>query len=178
MTDFEEINAIAEETFAAGGTGQSIQGSGQLSVDEATRATLPQLRYADAVHAALGAFEVLPDALDTGLRVEDLNGPSELYIRLEWLPAHDDLVPDALSKAGLIVRWSHLAGWSARSGDDLAGLDVDEIADPVTVAEAAMHAALCGLGCACETSPPGRWEHALYLEIALVHYDERGPRER
>lgn len=165
------MSAIEEQS--ADSTGQSIQGSSQLSVDDATRDTLPQLRYADAVHAALCAIEVLPDAVDTGLHVEDLNGPRELFIRLEWLPGHDDLVPDALSKAGLVVRWSHLAGWSACSGAELVDIDVDEIADPVTVAEAAMHAVLCGLGCACEKPPPGRWEHALYLEIALVNYEER-----
>ncbi|MEV6544428.1 hypothetical protein [Streptomyces sp. NPDC051665] len=165
------MSAIEEQS--AGSSGQSIQGSGQLSVDDATRDTLPQLRYADAVHAALGAIEVLPDALDTGLRVEDLNGPRELFIRLEWLPGHDDLVPDALSKAGLVVRWSHLAGWSACSGAELVDIDVDDIADPVTVAEAAMHAVLCGLGCACEKPAPGRWEHAIYLEIALANYEER-----
>ncbi|MFJ9382117.1 hypothetical protein, partial [Streptomyces sp. NPDC101455] len=160
------MSAIEEQS--ASGAGQSIQGSGQLSVDEATRDTLPHLRYADAVHAALCAFEVLPDFLDMGLRVEDLHGPRELYIRLEWLPGHDDLVPDALSKAGLVVRWSHLAGWSACSGDEVADIDVDELADPVTVADAAMHAALCGLDCACEKSPLGRWEHAVYLDIALA----------
>jgi hypothetical protein len=165
------VSAIEEQS--AGSTGQSIQGSGQLSVDDATRDTLPQLRYADAVHAALRAIEVLPDAVDTGLRVEDLNGPRELFIRLEWLPGHDDLVPDALSKAGLVVRWSHLAGWSACSGAELVDIDVDELADPLTVAEAAMHAVLCGLACACEKPPPGRWEHAVYLDIALVAYEER-----
>jgi hypothetical protein len=165
------VSAIEEQ--AVGSAGQSIQGSSQMSVDDATRATLPQLRYADAVHAALDAIEVLPDTLDTGLRVEDLNGPRELFIRLEWRPGHDDLVPDALNKAGLVVRWSHLAGWSACSGAELVDLDVDELADPVTVAEAAMHAVLCGLGCACEKPPPGRWEHAVYLDIALVAYEER-----
>lgn len=165
------MSAIEEQP--AGSTGQSIQGSSQLSVDDATRDTLPQLRYADAVHAALAAIEVLPDTLDMGLRVEDLNGPRELFIRLEWRPSHDDLVPDALNKAGLVVRWSHLAGWSACSGAELVAIDVDEIAAPVTVAEAAMHAVLCGLSCTCEKPPPGRWEHAVYLDIALVAYEER-----
>lgn len=161
-----------DETGTAG-PGQSIHGSGRLSVDDATRDTLPQMRYADAVHAALRAIEVLPDSVETGLRDEDLNGPRELFIRLEWLPGHDDLVPEALRTAGLTVRWSHLAGWLVRSGDEVDEFDVDELADPDTIADRAMHAVLCGLGCACEKTPRGRWEHAVYLDIALVNYDER-----
>ncbi|MBK3575105.1 hypothetical protein JHN63_15050 [Streptomyces sp. MBT65] len=163
----------ALEEQPAGGTGQSIQGGSQLSVDDATRDPLPQLRYADAVHAALRPIDLLPDALDVGLHIEDMNGPRELFIRLEWLPGHDDLVPDELNTAGLVVRWSHLAGWSACSGAERVGFDIDELADPATVAETAMHAVLCGLSCACEKPAPGRWEHAVYLEIALVAYDER-----
>ncbi|AVV46429.1 hypothetical protein PYK79_45110 [Streptomyces sp. ID05-04B] len=165
----------AIEERAAGVSGQSIHDSGRLSVDGATRATLPHLPYADAVDRALAAMEFLPDTIETGMRKEP--GPSgqrELFLRLEWLPGHDDLVPDAICASGLVVQWSHLAGWSARADDDLVALAIADLANPALVADAAMHAALHGLRCACEKpDADGRWEQAVYLDIALVAYDER-----
>ncbi|MFI1030772.1 hypothetical protein [Streptomyces sp. NPDC020951] len=163
-----------EEARSAGASGKSIHDSG-LSVDGATRATLPQQRYADALHAALDALQLLPDTLRAGLRIEPPRGPRELYVELEWLPGHDDLVPAAAQMDGLTVAWSHLAGWSVRCGPDVVALDVDKLAAPTLIADAAMHAALYGIGRGRPEPPdPGaRWEHAVYLDIALVAYDER-----
>lgn len=163
----------AVERPAVVGIGKSIR-RGVLSLDTATRATLPHLPYADAVHAALVALALVPDVLEAGVRRESDSVRQLLFARLEWLPGHDDLVPDAGRAEGLTVEWSHPGGWSARTGTDLAVLDVDEIAHPDVVADAALHAALCGLRCACER-PDGaaRWEQAVYLDVALVAYDER-----
>lgn len=154
--------------------GKSIPDSGELSVDGATRATLPQLRYADAVYTALAALQLLPDLVETGMRREP-GGARELFSRLEWLPGHDDLVRPAMRQDGLTLEWSHMAGWLQHSGNDALAPEIDLIADPDTVAETALHAALCGMRCSCEKPPPGRWDDAVYLEIALARYDERPP---
>jgi hypothetical protein len=167
------VTAIEEQ--AAATAGKSTRDDTRLSVGDATRATLPQLRYADAVLAALDAMTLSPDRLETGMRRESGGTRRELFLRLEWWPKHEELAPDDVREAGLTVEWSHLAGWSARVGDDLVALDVDDLADPDVIAEAALHAALCGLRCACVKSPgpDARWEHAVYLDIALTAYDER-----
>ncbi|MFF0598092.1 hypothetical protein [Streptomyces antibioticus] len=165
-----------EETRAAANPGKSIRDGSQPSVDTATRATLPQLAYADAIDAALAEMTLPPDVLETGVRRERDSNRRELFLRLEWLPGHDDLVTYAMQADGMVVEWSHLAGWSARTGADVDGWDVDELADPAVIAEATMHAALCGLRCTCVMAPGGsdaRWEHAVYLDIALVAYAER-----
>jgi len=162
------MSAVEERLAAV--TGKSIH----LSVDGATRATLPHLPYADAIHTALVALGMVPDVLETGVRVETGSPRRLLFLRLEWLPGHDDLVPYAAQAGGLVVEWAHPGGWSARVGDDLTVLDLNEIADPAVVADAAMHSALCGPQCGCERSDGGvRWEHAVYLDIALAAYDER-----
>lgn len=167
------MSAIEER--AAGVSGQSIHDSGRLSVDDATRATLPQQFYGDAVDRALAAIEFLPDLIEAGMRREP--GPSgqrELFLRLEWLPGHDDLVPYPLQADGLVVQWSHRAGWSVRSGDDLHALPVDELADPALVADAAMHAALHGLRCPCEQpDPEARWANAVYVDLGIARFEER-----
>ncbi|MGW1035045.1 hypothetical protein ACWD4Z_23015 [Streptomyces antibioticus] len=166
----------AVEERSAADPGKSIRDGSQPSVDTATRATLPQLAYADAIDAALAEMTLLPDLLETGVRRERGTGQRELFLRLEWLPGHDDMVTYAMQADGMVVEWSHLAGWSARTGADLVGWDVDELADPDVIAEAAMHAALCGLRCDCVKAPgadTARWDHAVYLDIALVAYAER-----
>lgn len=168
------MTAIEEQ--AADVAGKSTRDSVALSVGDATRATSPHLRYGDAVDRALSALEFLPDTVEAGMRKESgPHGVRELFLRLEWLPGHDDLIPDDVRASGLVVQWSHLAGWSVRSGDDLVAVDVDDLADPALIADAAMHAALHGLRCSCEKPDAGlgRWEHAVYLDIALVAYDER-----
>lgn len=161
-----------------GGPGKYTRDGSQPDVGQVTRAlTLPQLPYADAVHAALDALKFLPDALEAGVRTETPGRQRELFLRLDWLPGHDDLVLPAMAADGLTVMWSHLAGWATRSGDDLLVLDLTELAAPALVADAAMHAALHGLRCACERPDTwGRWDHALELDIALVNYAEREAR--
>ena len=169
------MSAIEETRTAAVTVGKDTGDGIQSPAGESTPvlAGLPQRSYAQAVHAALCAIEVLPDYVESGERVEVFDGQPELFVRLEWLPGHDDLAPVALQAAGLVVQWSHLAGWSVCSGADVAEFDVDELADPDTVAERCMHAVLCGLGCACEKPPRGRWERAAALNAALSAFDER-----
>lgn len=165
------MSAIEETNTAAEAAGKSTQ----LSLGEATLLTLPQLPYADAVHAALDELAFLPDTLETGVRTETTAAPHrELFLRLEWLPGNDDLVPAAVKTDGLVVQWSHLIGWSLRSGDDLVVLELlAELAAPALVADVAMHAALCGMRCTCERpDPAARWSEAVHLDIALVRYDE------
>lgn len=166
------MSAIEETNAAAAAAGKSTQ----LSLGEATRLTLPQLPYADAIHAALAALEFLPDTVEAGVRTETIERPHrELFLRLEWLPGNDDLVPAALQTDGLIVQWSHMTGWSLRTGDDLVVLtSLDDLADPFVVADVAMHAALYGLRCTAERpDTAARWSEAVHLDIALVRYDER-----
>jgi hypothetical protein len=167
-----------EETGAAGSV-KSTQGSSRLPVGDATRTlSLPHLPYGDAVHAALAEFVMLPDTFDAGVRTETVGGRRELFLSLEWLPGHDDLVPPAVQAEGMTVQWSPLVGWSVRSGDDVAFLGVDELADPAVIAEAAMHAALCGIGCTCVKAPGARarWSEAACLDTALAEFDERPAR--
>ncbi|MFJ2514664.1 hypothetical protein ACIQJX_35155 [Streptomyces griseoviridis] len=145
---------------------------------DATRLALPQAPYADAVHAALTTLRTLPDLVDVGVRREQLSGPGELFIRAEWLPGHDDLLPVRVREAGLTVQWSHVTGWSLVSGDDLAiPTALDVLAAPEVVAVTAMHAAVHGLVCVCESLPdPGaRWEHAAALDAALARYEDGEP---
>lgn len=167
-----------DEARAADGTEKSTRDGSQPSVGDATRAAgLPQLPYGDAVHAALAGAGLVPDTLETGVRVEGQNygaGRRELFLRLEWLPGHEDLA-DVHRQAGMTLAWSHLAGgWSFLFGDDLVVLDLDELAAPDLIAEAVLTAAVDGFGMVW-TAPPGaaRWEYAPELDIALVHFDQR-----
>ena len=82
------MTAIDEQTAHA--AGKSTHSSGQLPVGDATRAMLPQDPYAAAVRAALAALRFQPDAVETGVRQEP-GGGRELFLRLQWLPGHDDL---------------------------------------------------------------------------------------
>ena len=156
------------------GEGKSTRDDGsQLSVGDATRTlTLPQLPYGDAVYAELAAHGVAPEFLETGLRGKP--GLPELYFRLCWTPGHP-VLSDAVEPYGLTLAWSHVTGWSAH---DCEGghilLDLDVLAAPKVVKEAAEHFAQHRLGDGWEPSDrTARWEHALYLDIALVRFDER-----
>lgn len=170
------MSAIEETAHAAGDAGKSIPDSGQLSVDEATRATLPQTRYADAIHTALVGYGLAPDLYRTGMRREaPASSLPELYIRATWQPGNAALAP-AVADHGLTVDWSHRAGWTLTAAGDPVVLPADELAAPDTVAEAALHAAMDGPACDCDLAPlpeSARWEHAIYLDIALTAYDER-----
>ncbi|NUP19847.1 MAG: hypothetical protein HOZ81_27965 [Streptomyces sp.] len=166
------MTAIEERHTAA--PGKSTHDSGQLSAGGATRAlTLPHLPYADAVHAALRAVEVVPDLVEVGVRTETFDGQRELFARLEWLPGHDDLVPADVQAAGLVVHWSHLAGWSVCAGADVVVLDADDLADPALIADAALHAAVYGLAEKWVIPFEARWQYARELDSALVEFDER-----
>ncbi|MFF6825019.1 hypothetical protein [Streptomyces longwoodensis] len=168
------MSAVDEPRRSGGAGGEAGKSIHPMTVDDATRAVLPQLAYADAVWAAHETLELIPDALETGVRAESPGGGQELFIRLEWLPGHDDLLHPAVRRDGLTVEWSHLAGWIVRSGADVHAPPVDQLAAPEAVAWLSMHAALCRPGCACaKREDSGRWEHAVYLEIAIGHYTER-----
>ncbi|MEU0110165.1 hypothetical protein ABZ313_33075 [Streptomyces sp. NPDC006251] len=158
--------------------GKSTQGSSQLSVGEATRTlTLPHLPYADAVLAALDAAGLQPAAVEAGLR-RGRTGTPELYARAVW-PAGSPALSDAARARGLTVAWSHVTGWSAHDAEEnCALLDVDSLAAPELVADAAQHHARSGVDEARPWVPPaeGRWSEAVYLDIALSLFDEKdGP---
>ncbi|MFE3855268.1 hypothetical protein ACFXPN_29570 [Streptomyces griseorubiginosus] len=162
---------------AAGvGSGKSTQDSGQLSVGDATWAlTLPQLPYADAVHAELLAVAMPPSALEAGVR-RGRAGGDELFLRAVW-PAGTALLGDPVRPYGLTIAWSHVTGWAAHDADGhTLLLDVDVLAAPALIAHAALHLAGQRLdGGESWTPPPGpaRWGEAVYLDIALAHYEDR-----
>lgn len=167
------MTAIEETTAPAGGTaGKSTHDSTLLPVGDATQPALPQEPYGQAVFAALDELRLLPDIIETGIRREP-GGGRELFLRLEWLPTHDDLVRPAMQQDGLTLEWSHLGGWLARSGTDAVGPDIDPLADPALVADTALHTALHGMHCACDKPHRTRlWEHAEALTTALTAYNE------
>jgi len=131
--------------------------------------TLPHLPYGDAVHAELAAAGLPPDLLDAGLRTEAPGGRRELYLTLSWLMGH----PDLHDPTELDLMWSHLIGWSARIDDTVRVLDVDELAAPALLADAVLHLAVHGLEQEWVIPFEARWQDALELDIALVHFDER-----
>lgn len=151
--------------------GKSTQGSSQLSVGDATRTlALPHLPYADAVLAALDVAGMPPTVVEAGLR--DLRSP-ELFMRFVWPVGTADGVRDK----GLTLAWSHVTGWSAHDVDGVAELlDVDALADPRLIALAALD--LAEEGPDLKWSQPdgvgGRWSEAVYLDVALAHFDENG----
>lgn len=157
----------------ASADGKCTRDSGPLSVGEATRTlTLPQAPYADAVHAALDAVGMAPAVLEVGLRDTRPRTP-ELFLRLVW-PAGHAALAEAVTGAGLTLAWSHVTGWSAHNGDGEAELlDVDPLAAPQLLAAAAEVLTAQGL---TRWSPPGdapaRWSEAVYLDLALVRFEE------
>jgi hypothetical protein len=168
------VSAI-EETGTAGPV-KSTQGGSRPSVGDATRdRTLPQLPYADAVHAELLAVCMPPAAVETGVR--DGSGGPELFLRAVW-PAGTALLEERVRSNGLTLAWSPVTGWSAHDAYDTCRLlDVDALADPRLIAHAALHLAEEPLDEGATWAPPpglGRWSEAVYLDIALAHYDERG----
>lgn len=161
-----------EETRTATQTGKSTRGGAQLPAGEATRTlTLPHPPYADAVHVELAAVGLRPDVLEAGLRTGTTGG-GELFLRLVWLP-HNPGLSDAVMPHGLTLAWSHVTGWSTRTGGDVVLLDVHEFSAPAVIADAARH--LADHGHAGEWLQPchARWEHAHALDHALAAWEDR-----
>lgn len=158
-----------------GSTGKSTRDGSQLSVGEATRVLmLPQLPYADAVHAELRAVGLLPACYEAGLR-QGLAGAAELFVRAVW-PAGAPALADRARPRGLTIAWSHVTGWSAHDADEhCVLLDADALAAPELVVDAALHHARHGIDETRPWVPPvdGRWSEAVYLDIALGHFEER-----
>lgn len=157
-------------------SGKSTRDSGRLSPGEATWALmLPQLPYGDAVHAQLLGVCMPPASFEAGVR-RGLTGAEELYLRAVW-PAGTHLLGDKVREYGLTIAWSHVNGWSAHDIDEhCLLLDVDALADPLTIAHAALHLAEEPLDGGEPWTPPpyaGRWDDAVYLDIALANYDEQ-----
>lgn len=166
--------SAVEESRPAAVVGKSTQGS-PLPVGDATRLLmLPQLPYADAVHAELLAARLTPSAFEAGLR-RGRTGASELYVRAVW-PVGAPLLGEAVRPYGLTIAWSHVTGWSAHDIDEHCQLlDVDALADPRLIAHAALHLTCEPLTGDAWTPPfQGRWGEALHLDIALADFEERG----
>lgn len=174
------MSAIDERPAAAAPRKSTLDS--KLSVGEATWAlTLPHLPYGDAIHAALTAAGLLPAVLDAGLLPAELDaglqngkrGAGELFLRLLWLPGSRRLGETARAD-GLTVAWSHVTGWSAhdRHGGRVL-LDVDTLADPALIADAAQHFTRHGLAHGWVSPFAARWSEAVYLDIALCNFDER-----
>ncbi|MFE9923300.1 hypothetical protein ACFYQA_17445 [Streptomyces sp. NPDC005774] len=173
-----------EETGTAP-VGKSTQDGGlPLSVGDATRTlTLPHLPYADAVHTELKAVGLPPMVLEVGVRQEESRPygskpgiVSVLFMRLVW-PAGSPALGDSVRHAGLTLVWSHVTGWTVRHGHDEAVLlGIDPLASPEVLAFAARFMARHRLPGAWE--PPAgvvaRWSEAVYLDIALAYYEDRG----
>ncbi|NUS29781.1 MAG: hypothetical protein HOV92_36960 [Streptomyces sp.] len=162
-----------EATSAAAQVGKSTRGGGQPSVGDATRPlTLPHLPYGDAVHAELAVSGLEPDTVEAGVRREP-GGPQELFLTVSWSPGHPDLYAE-LWPSGLTLSWSHLTGWSTHDGDTVRVLaDVDALAPPALIADAALHLAVFGLDTVWVPPVGGRWEHAGVLDGALEEFAAR-----
>lgn len=168
-----------EETRAADGLGKDIRGGNTLSVDgvhpalDALTAVYPHVAYGQAVYAELVSEELRPEVFEAGVRINS-TGTRELFLRMVWPPNHPGLGEKA-REDGLLLRWSHVHGWSAHDRDVTGGLlDVEMLAEPVLVTDLALHLAEHGLG--CEWVPPfvARWEEAAALDVALAAWDDQG----
>lgn len=151
------------------GTGKSTR-EGNATRTPVLTLSVPQLPYGDAVHAALAAAGLPPDVMDAGVRTEHGSSRRELHLALSWLRDHPALTgPERMD-----LLWSHLTGWAVRIEEDIVLLDVDELADPALLVDAAAHFARHGITGEEWVVPFGaRWEHALELDIATMHFDER-----
>lgn len=166
MSAIDETNAAA----TADGAGKDIRDGSRPPADGVhPAAVFPHLAYGDAVHAELACAGLTPDMLDAGLRTEEPGGTRELFMTVSWLTRN----PDLDEPVRLDLTWSHLTGWAARVDDDVVLLDVDELAAPALIADAARHFARHGLSREWVIPFQARWGDALELDIALVHFDER-----
>ncbi|MFF8034884.1 hypothetical protein [Streptomyces sp. NPDC016626] len=157
--------------------GKSTQDGSRLSVGDATRTlALPQVPYADAVHAALDAVAMPPEVIEVGVRANRPTAP-ELFARCVW-PVGSPLLDDEARAAGLTLAWSHVTGWTAHTAyDEAETLAVDVLAPPAVLAHAALHMAEYGLHRPWQPpAGPARWSEAVYLDVALGLFDEKdGP---
>ncbi|MFG2516000.1 hypothetical protein [Streptomyces sp. NPDC048584] len=160
-------------TDETGLVGKSTQDSSRLSPGDATRIlVLPQLPYADAVYDALCAAALQPSCYEAGVR-RGRSGASELYVRAVW-PAGAPALADPARPYGLTIAWSHVTGWSVHDADErYALLDVDALAAPELVADAARHHARHGVGEPWVPTADGRWSEAVYLDIAISRFEDR-----
>ncbi|TQE35446.1 hypothetical protein [Streptomyces ipomoeae] len=174
------MSAVEDTQHGGDETGKDTHGGSQPPVggvhpDPTPAAPWPHLAYGDAVHAALVAEGLRPDVIEAGRR--DRRAERELYLRLVWLPGHEDLEPD-LRRDGMVLAWSHLGGWAATTGPgglDMRHLVISDLASPAAVVEAALHLTQDGIDCAWEPADlTARWEYAGELDMALVDFDERG----
>ncbi|EPD63144.1 hypothetical protein [Streptomyces sp. HGB0020] len=168
-----------DETTAAATVGKSTLGGSQLPVGDATRRLfmVPQLDYADAVHAELLTVAMPPACYEAGIR-RSVAAKPELYIRATWLVG-SPLLDDKVRGLGLVIGWSHKSGWAAHDIEDNSQLfNVDVLADPRLIAYAALHLAeepLTGEPWTPpeDLDPDRRWSEAVYTDIALGKFDLR-----
>lgn len=162
------MSGIEGASCAAGTVGKDTRDGSQPrvgGVHPALAPTLVHLPYADAVYTELVAVGLVPDVVEAGLRIEEPEGPRELFLTLEWLSGH----PDLADPAGMDLIWSHLTGWAVRIGHDVRTLIlISAFAAPALLADAVLHTATEGLDCAWEPADPGaEWEQARSLDLAL-----------
>lgn len=167
----------ALEEVRTDGSGKDIRGRRPV-VDGVHPAPIPpppvypHVAYGRAVYADLVSEDLRPAVFEVGLSESDTGG-RELFLRLVWPPHHPRLGVKA-QESGLVLRWSHVHGWSAHDLDATSGLlDVEVLAEPLLVTDVALHLAEHGLG--CEWVPPflARWEEAPALDAALAAWADR-----
>lgn len=169
------MSAIEDTACAAGVVGKDTRGGSQPplgGVHPATDPTLVHLPYGDAVWAELVTVGLVPDVVEAGLRMEEPQGPRELFLTLSWLSGH----PDLADPTGMDLVWSHLTGWAVRTGHDVQTLTlISTFAAPALLADAVLHTATEGLGRAWEPADPlAEWEHTRSLDLALNEAAGRG----
>lgn len=162
MSAIEETDTAGKDTSGGG------QPSGAASTHTVVTALLPHLAYGDAVHAEVAEWELHPELMEAGVGVAARSGRPELFLRLIWPAGSIDLGED-VRPDGLTLSWSHITGWSARSGDSGLLLSLHEFAAPPVVAEAALHLVEEGLDCGWTPDPGAdRWEHATATRTACL----------
>ncbi|MDX3629019.1 hypothetical protein PV728_01580 [Streptomyces europaeiscabiei] len=139
------------------------------------RPVWPHLPYYAAVYTALVAEGLRPEITEVGRR--ERRAERELYVRLVWLPGHEDLEPD-MRLYGMTLAWSHLGGWVATSGPgqlQVRTLLISDLASPAAVVEAALNLTQDGIDTDWQPSDlTARWENAGALDMALVSFDAQG----
>lgn len=166
------MSAVEEDV--AGTAGKDTPGGIQLSGAESTHtvatAPLPHLAYGDAVYVEVAEWELHPELMEAGVGVAARSGRRELFLRLVW-PAGSIDLGEGVRPDGLTLAWSHITGWSARSGNGELLLNLHEFAAPPLVAEAGLHLVEDGLDCGWTPGPGAdRWEHATAARTACLWF--------